>query len=1098
MPKPIAEQIDELQRAIQAQESLRTTIGNDVVDAALTVLRQKLNDLEHHQVEEKSREQRKMVTVMYADISGFTALAEKMDDEDIAEAMNVFWSRIDTIIQSHGGHIDKHIGDNVVALWGVQAAREDDAERAVRAALNIQQEVPVLTQKHPFQMHIAIHSGQVMLGEIGTTHEYTAVGHTIQVASDLENEARPGEVIISQDTLRLVRGLFDVESCSEVTIPGSNQPLAVFRVLRARPYVFRPHTRGVEGIETRMVGRDAELAVIQDALRSVLYSKKARTITVIGEAGIGKSRLLYEFEAWLEHRARRFWVLKGRATERMTSVPYSFLHEIFAQYLNIPDDAPLEQARQTMEAAIIGLLPNDTSASERAHFIGHLLGFDFSNSPDLSGILSDPGQIRDRARYHLAQMITSVTKRQPVMLLLEDLHWADEASLDLLAYVVTEGQELPILFIGLARPILLERLPDWWQRLPGQQRLELAPLNETASRSLVREILQKAASVPPALDELVIAGAEGNPFYVEELIKVLIDEHVILTGETWTVDESRLGEVRVPSTLTGILQARLDGLPVTEHTVLQAASALGRAFWDGALASLTGFDTDVVSAALDGLEMRELVFPHRGSSFGGQREYVFKHALLRQVTYESVLKRQRRKYHLSAAEWLIYQSRERASEYAALIAGHFEFAEDLFRASTWYGQAGKQAYEAYAPDSAVAYYEKALTFALQTSLPEKEALEWYENMGKALFALARYEEALNAYQEMRAVAERTANINGLAQAWYNISYVHDHMGSNSLSLESAENALRLVDKGIDVETLIKVMNGKAWALYRLGEASHAMELGKKTLRLARALNDPIVSQREMGQAYQLLGAAYELLGNLKESQECEAQALVIFRGLGNRRGEAAMLNNQGVGAFVRGGYNEAIARYAEALEVAQQIGSHDRISMFLSNLGGARAAMGNYVAAEADIRRSLAALGTTMTHFLPLTYVFLAEALLGQDKFDEGCEAAQTGLKLAQESEQPDVISAAYRMLGNCGAKRIEHGLELVDSFQPEKCYQESIRVAREIGSEADQARTLKAWAAYEKAHGDPQKAESLHAEALALFKKLELLLEVERLESKT
>jgi class 3 adenylate cyclase/tetratricopeptide (TPR) repeat protein len=1095
MQKTLGEQIDDLQRAIQAQESLRPSLGGDVVDAALAVLRQKLIELERRLAEDKNREQRKMVTVMVADISGFTALAEKMDDEEVAELMNLFWARIDLIIQAHGGHIDKHMGDNVIALWGVLASREDDSEQAVRAALKIQQELPGLALNRPFQMHIALHSGQVMLGEVGTTREYTAVGRTIQVASLLEAEARPGETVISQETLRLVRGLFDVEPRSEIPVSGYDRPFSVYRVLRPRPYAFRPHTRGVEGVETRMIGRESELGALQDALRDVLFNGKSRAVTVLGEAGIGKSRLLYEFETWLEPRARQFWLMKARATERTSSVPYTLVRDAISLRLNIPDDVPLELARQKMERAIQTLLPDDPAALEKAHFVGHLLGLDFSNVPELSGILSDPGQIRDRARHYLAQVITAVAVRQPVIFLLEDLHWADEASLDLLGYVMNAVRHLPVLLVAVARPRLLERLPDWWERLPGQQRLELNPLDETASRCLVREILQKAASVPPALDELVIAGAEGNPFYVEELIKMLIDERVISTGEIWTVDESRLGQVRVPSTLNGILQARLDGLPESERAVLQAASALGRAFWDGALAALTGFDADAVSAALDGLEARELVFPRQNATFSGQREYVFKHALLRQVTYESVLKRQRRQYHLVSAEWLISQSRERAPEYAALVAGHFEAAEDLNRAALWYGQAGKQAYEAYASGAAMEYYQKALQFARQTGIPPAERLDWYETLGKSLFALARYEEALAAYQEMRVIADNAASVDGWARAWYNIAYVHDHVGNNALSLESAENALRLADKGARPELLIRAVYGKGWALYRLGDANSAIHLGELALRLARNLDNQITSQREMAQACQLLGAAYELHGDLEKAGQYEQRALNLFRGLRDRRGEAAMLNNQGVGAFVRGDCGTAIARYKNALRVAREIGSQDRIAMFLSNLGGARVGMGEFAAAETDIRQSIESVGAGMTHFLPLTYVFLSEALLGQEKCEEACEAAQTGLRLAKESNQPDVISSAYRVLGNCTALRVKYGKPFPEAFCPETCYRESIRIAEEIGSDVDRARTLRDWARCVKARGDLERAETLRVEALSLFKKLGMDLEVKRLE---
>jgi len=1095
MPKSLSEQISALQSAIAAQEALRSAIGEEVVEAALAVLRQKLFELERRYAEEKNREQRKMVTVMYADISGFTALSEKMGDEAVSELMQLFWARIDLIIQAHGGHIDKHLGDNVVALWGALAAHEDDPEQAVRAALKIQHEVPGLALEHPFQMHIAIHSGTVMLGEVGTTREYTAVGRTVQIASMLESEARPGEVVISQDTLRLVRGLFDVEPRSEVPISGYDRPLSVFRVLRPRPYAFRPHTRGVEGVETRMIGRDHELSSLKHALNDALYEQRAQAVTIIGEAGIGKSRMLYEFETWLEAHARQFWVIKARATERTTSVPYTLVRDAIALRLNIPDDVPLEFARQKMEQAITALLSGDPARLEKAHFIGHLLGFDFSTSPALSGILSDPGQIRDRARYYLAQVIEAVAQRQPVLFLLEDLHWADTASLELLAYLMQAVRALPVLLVAVSRPSLLERLPDWWERLPGQQRLGLEPLSETASRSLLREILQKAPQVPPALDELVIASAEGNPFYVEELIKMLIDGGVIATGEIWHIDESRLGQVQVPSTLTGILQARLDGLPAAERTVLQAASALGRAFWDGALVALTGFERDVIAIALDGLEARELVFPRQASSFSDQAEYVFKHALLRQATYESVLKRQRRQYHLAAAEWLISQSRERAPEYAALIAGYFEQAEDFYRAALWFGQAGKQAYEAYVSEAAVEYYQKALLFGRQTNLPQTEMLDWYETLGKALFALSRYEAALEAYQEMRTLADGMASVSGWARAWYHIAYVHDHLGNNSLSLESAENALRLTDKGAEPELLIRAVYGKGWALYRLGDANSAINLGEIALRLARSLSNAVTAQREMAQACQLLGAAHELRGNLDKSSEYEQRALDLFRSLRDRRGEAAMLNNQGVGAFIRGDYEAALARYQAALEVARQIGSQDRISMFLSNLGGARVGLGDFVAAEADLRNSINSLSGQMTHFLPLTYVFLAEALLGQENCEAACEAAQTGLRLAQESNQPDVISAAYRVLGNCTTLRMRTVQPFPAEFHPETCYRESLHIAAGIDSEADRARTLKAWAAYEQAHGDPAKSAAMRAEALSLFKKLGMTLEVARLE---
>lgn len=1096
MQRLLDQQISDLRRAIEAQESLRPVLGADVVDVALAVLRQRLFELERRQAEERNRELRKMVTVMVADISGFTALAEKMDEEEISEVMNRVWARVDAIIQTHGGHIEKHMGDNVVALWGMLTTREDDSEQAVRAALEIQKELPHLTLDCPCQMHIAVHSGPVMLGEVGSTREFSAIGRTVQIASLLEAEAAPGEVVISHETFRLVRGLFEVEPRGELPLSGYERPLPLYRIVRPRPYAFRPRARGVEGIETRMIGRKAELHVLQDALQQVAASGRARMVTVVGEAGIGKSRLLYEFEQSLSPRARSFWILQARAVERSVSVPYSLLRDVIMRRLGIPEDTSLDLARHKMERAVQSLLPDDPAAHEKAHFIGHLLGLDFSSTPELSGILSDPSQIRDRARHSLLQVIAAMATRMPVLFLLEDLHWADEASLDLLAYLLREGRSLPVLLVAVTRPTLLERLPDWWERIPGQQRLDLQPLDEASSRLLLREILQKVAVLPAALEELVIHGAEGNPFYLEELVKMLIDEGVIATGEIWTVDETRLGQARVPPTLMGILQARLDALPETERTALQAASVLGRVFWENALVALTGWEAEFLAETLDRLEARGLIRLRLPVMFTGGREFLFAHALLRQTAYDSLSKRQRKAYHLTAGQWLASRSQERASELAALVAGHFEAAEDWGRAALWYGQAGRQAYETYAPQAAEQYCRKALQFARLANIPDAERMDWQETLGKALFALARYEEALNAYQEMRAIADAAASVDGWARAWYHISYVHDHLGNHTLSLESAENALRLADKGARPELVIRAVYGKGWALYRLGDANSAVHLGELALRLARNLPNKIDSQREMAQACQLLGAAYELRGELHKSAQYEQRALELYRSFRDRRGEAAMLNNQGVGAFVRGDYQAALRRYEEALRVAREIGSHERVTVFLSNLGGARAALGQFQAAEADLRQVLERVGTAKTHYLPLTHVFLAEALLGQGRLQEACESAQTGLRLAQESAQPDVVSSAYRVLGNCAARSLEHGFDHLCGQTPEACYRESIRVAEAIGAEAEKARALRDWARFEAARGSGQQADSLRAQALALFRKLGLDLEVRHMEN--
>src|SRR5205085_1111696 len=318
-------------------------------------------------------------------------------------------------------------------------------------------------------------------------------------------------------------------------------------------------------------------------------------------------------------------------------------------------------AREKLERGMLAMCKNtpEDEVLQRAHFIGQLIGFDYSASKHVSGILDDARQIRDRAFRYAGQFFSDISRDYPIALYLDDIHWADDGSLDFIDYLTRHCANVPMMILCLARPALLERRPAWGEGRERHERLRLQPLSKKESRQLVEEILRRARGVPPELREIIVSGAEGNPFYVEELIKMFIDQKVIVPGaEVWSVDASRLGEVRVPPTLTGVLQARLDRLTPEEKTVLQRASVIGRIFWDGAVEHLglrlTGAirrETSVASFAVTGVPVgggeavaealeshrrKELIYRREASAFAGSREYIFKHALLRDVTYESV------------------------------------------------------------------------------------------------------------------------------------------------------------------------------------------------------------------------------------------------------------------------------------------------------------------------------------------------------------------------------------------------------------------------------------------------------------------------------
>ena len=520
----------ELEQAMTALEAQRAILGDAVVEASLGALRQQLAALEAQARQPKP--QRKQVTVLFADVSGFTALSETLDHEDVAELMNALWQALDREITARGGVIDKHIGDAVMALWGAHVAREDDPEQALRAALALQKALAGFRQQHgvALAMRIGVNTGPVLVGDVGTTAEFTAMGDTVNIASRLEHAAPIGGILIAHDTYRHVRGLFDVEALPPLQVKGKVEPLSVYLVQRAKPRAFRPATRGIEGVETPMIGRDAELQQLQAAYRAATdpAAPDRRVVTILGEAGLGKSRLLAEFFNWLELLPETVFYLQGRADPSTQTQPFALLRSVFAFRYELQDSDPAPAVQRKLEKGSRRALAGDPEAPMKAHFIGHLLGFDFSASPHLQPALADPQQIHDRGLLYLADYLRAVSRGQPAVLLLEDLHWADDSSLDALEQLLRWVTDHPLLLLATARPTLLERRPGWGEGQAYHARLSLQPLSPADSLRLVDALLAAVDDLPATLRSLIAGNAEGNPFYVEELIKVLIDDRVIL------------------------------------------------------------------------------------------------------------------------------------------------------------------------------------------------------------------------------------------------------------------------------------------------------------------------------------------------------------------------------------------------------------------------------------------------------------------------------------------------------------------------------------------------------------------------------------------
>jgi hypothetical protein len=520
--------------------------------------------------------------------------------------------------------VTRYTGDGFKAVFGDPIAREDDPEQAIRAGLEtldvskaIAQEIEKEWEIEDFKVRIGIDTGLAALGG-QTEAEDTVMGRVVNLAVRIESAAPPGGLLISHNTYRHVRGVFTVAPQEPITAKGFPEPVAVYLVKEIKPRAFRVQTRGVEGVETRMVGRRTEIDTLKDALYTTFEEGEGQVITISGEAGVGKSRLLYEYQNWLEllpsSQGVRFF--QGRGSQEAQGLPYSLLRDVFSFRFQILDGDQGEQVRQKVESGFCEVFGGGDDGVMRAHILGQLLGFNFSASSHLKGVLNDAEQLRNRGLMYLIQYFQTLSQEIPVVTFLEDIHWADDSSLDVVSRIGEYTPQHPILFVCAARPILFERRPYWGEGQTYHTCIELHPLSKRESRQLVAEILKLAVDIPAELREMVVNGAEGNPFYTEELIKMLIEDGVVIPDEeAWQIDLTRLEEVDIPSTLAGVLQARLDCLPSQERTVLQQASVVGRLFWDRIVIYIhaeggNGGDPQLIPQSLTSLRNRELVFRH--------------------------------------------------------------------------------------------------------------------------------------------------------------------------------------------------------------------------------------------------------------------------------------------------------------------------------------------------------------------------------------------------------------------------------------------------------------------------------------------------------
>ena len=612
---------------------------------------------------EAGTKERRFLTVLFADLVGFTAESDEADPEDVQARLTPYHRRLREEIERYDGTVEKLIGDGVMAVFGVPTAHEDDPERAVRVALRIQAAVDELNEEHEaldLTVRIGINSGEAVVTTGGDGERI--VGDVVNTASRIESVAPPGGVVVGEATHRATELLIDYEDLPPVEVKGKAKPLAVWRAIEPR---------GRYGIDaavrtpTPFLGRDNEMSLLTETFHRVLDDKAIQLVTVSAPAGVGKSRLVNEFWQWVDERPEVVWWRQGRNLPYGEGVTFWALGEIVKGQAGIRESDGAEEASEKLSIALEALT---TDATDREWLSAQL-------SP-LVGASSEAVGDRSEAFAAWRRFLEDLAEVQPLIMVIEDLHWADDALIEFLKDLLVWSADVAIMVICTTRPELFESHPEWGGGQRNSTTVSLAPLTDADIAKLLSALLDQAV-LPVETQQALLDRAGGNPLYAEEFVRMLNDRGML--REHAELDEASAESIPVPETVQALIGSRLDILSDSESNVIQDAAVIGKVFWEGALQEMA--DGGDVPGALRQLVERDWVRPVRNSSVEGEREYAFWHALTRDVAYGRIPREARADKHGTVAVWIEATAGDRASDHAELLADHYVSALELADAS---------------------------------------------------------------------------------------------------------------------------------------------------------------------------------------------------------------------------------------------------------------------------------------------------------------------------------------------------------------------------------------------------------------------------------
>ncbi len=955
-------------------------------------------------------QERKVVTALFCDLVGFTATSESADPEDIDRMLAAYFAMARAHIEAHGGVVEKFIGDAVVGVFGVPAAHEDDPERAVRAGLRICEGAEDLDAVGgaPLRLRVGINTGKalVRLGVNAASGEGFLTGDSINTASRIQSVAPELAVAVGLATYQATLAVFDYEELELATLKGKSEPVRVFHAKAPRARLGTDLTRTHD---TPFIGREIDLALLKGIFDKTVAATSPQLVTVVGEPGLGKSRIVAELGDYIDGKPDLITWRQGRCLPYGEGITFWALGEILKAHAGILESDTTDVASAKLDAAL-------PTGDERPWFRQRLL--------PLLGIEAASQAEREELFTAWRRFLEHIAEQGPTVLVFEDLHWADDAMLAFLEHLADRAEAVPLLVIGTARPELFERHPDYAAGLRNVTPINLVPLSDDETARLVSALLETTV-IPAELQQPILDRAGGNPLYAEEFVRLLKDKDLLIKeGASWELREG--AEVPFPDSVQALIAARLDTLSADTKSMLADAAVIGKVFWAGAIAKMGERDLDQVTETLRELSRKELVRPARRSSIEGETEYTFWHVLARDVAYGQLPRASRVSRHVAAARWTESKAPERVEDLADVLAYHYATALELAQAA---GQT-EQAAELETPalrfltlageralglDTAAASgnFERALALTTPGHPRRPEALLHFGEVAKHA---ARYTEAVEALEEATASFRARGDLRAAARAMGTLGWVLGTLGDPRWSVLPTE-ALALLEPLPPSPELVEalanvgdteIIQGRPEAGIRYAERALALAeelgLGRSARALglrggARcALGDPdgaedfreaIVLATEAGQGHQVAALNDNLGAQLWAFEGPTACLEVLARGIAfsKARGLADMLDYTMAdtldGLVDAGTFDEALevaAGLAERFEASRDLYDLLLIRSVRARIWALRG-QGAEVAASLDWLESAARGTEDPQHVvMGLGSAALARAMLGQDE----------------------------------------------------------------------------------------------------------------------